>query len=71
MGPKYVMVGWENKTDKTIDILIDFDRIYKYLIHFVVVSTATFGWFGLFIPVAPTWSMGHPWNASFHFSFLI
>jgi hypothetical protein len=23
------------------------------------------------IPVAPTWSIGHPWNASFHFSFLI
>jgi hypothetical protein len=23
------------------------------------------------IPVAPTWSTGHPWNASFHFSFLI
>jgi hypothetical protein len=22
-------------------------------------------------PVAPTWSTGHPWNASFHFSFLI
>jgi hypothetical protein len=21
--------------------------------------------------VAPTWSIGHPWNASFHFSFLI
>jgi hypothetical protein len=30
------------------------------------------GWFvGWFIPVAPTWSIGHPWNASFHFSFLI
>jgi hypothetical protein len=24
-----------------------------------------------FIPVAPTWSIGHPWNASFHCSFLI
>jgi hypothetical protein len=23
------------------------------------------------IPVAPTWSIGHSWNASFHFSFLI
>jgi hypothetical protein len=23
------------------------------------------------IPVAPTWSIGHPWNASFHFSFWI
>jgi hypothetical protein len=23
------------------------------------------------IPAAPTWSIGHPWNASFHFSFLI
>jgi hypothetical protein len=23
------------------------------------------------IPVAPTWSIGHPGNASFHFSFLI
>jgi hypothetical protein len=23
----------------------------------------------IFIPVAPTWSIGHPWNASFHFSF--
>jgi hypothetical protein len=23
------------------------------------------------IPVAPSWSVGHPWNASFHFSFLI
>jgi hypothetical protein len=22
------------------------------------------------IPVASTWSIGHPWNASFHFSFL-
>jgi hypothetical protein len=22
-------------------------------------------------PVAPTWSVGHPWNALFHFSFLI
>jgi hypothetical protein len=22
-------------------------------------------------PVAPTWSVRHPWNASFHFSFLI
>jgi hypothetical protein len=20
---------------------------------------------------SPTWSIGHPWNASFHFSFLI
>jgi hypothetical protein len=30
------------------------------------------GWLvGWFIPVAPTWSIGHPWNASFHFSFLI
>jgi hypothetical protein len=25
---------------------------------------------GWFIPVAPTWSIGHPWIASFHFSFL-
>jgi hypothetical protein len=24
----------------------------------------------LFIPVAPTWSIGHPWNPSFRFSFL-
>jgi hypothetical protein len=24
-------------------------------------------WFGWFIPVAPTWSTGHPWNASCHF----
>jgi hypothetical protein len=23
------------------------------------------------LPVAPTWSIGHPWNASFHLSFLI
>jgi hypothetical protein len=23
------------------------------------------------IPIAPTWSLGHPWNASFHFNFLI
>jgi hypothetical protein len=23
------------------------------------------------LPVAPTWSKGHSWNASFHFSFLI
>jgi hypothetical protein len=30
------------------------------------------GWLvGRFIPVAPTWSIGHPWNASFQFSFLI
>jgi hypothetical protein len=25
----------------------------------------------IFVPVAPTWSIGHPWNASFHFSFVI
>jgi hypothetical protein len=25
----------------------------------------------IFIPVAPTWSIGHPRKASFHFSFLI
>jgi hypothetical protein len=25
----------------------------------------------LFIPVAPTWSTGHAWNASFRFSLLI
>jgi hypothetical protein len=25
----------------------------------------------IFIHVAPTWSIGHSWNASFHFSFLI
>jgi hypothetical protein len=25
----------------------------------------------VFIPVVPTWSIGHPWNASFHFSVLI
>jgi hypothetical protein len=25
----------------------------------------------VFIPVAPTWSIGHPWNTLFHFSFLI
>jgi hypothetical protein len=25
----------------------------------------------LSIPVAPTWSIGYPWNASFHFGFLI
>jgi hypothetical protein len=25
----------------------------------------------IFIPVAPTWSIGHPGNASFQFSFLI
>jgi hypothetical protein len=25
----------------------------------------------IFVPVAPTWSIGHSWNASFHFSFLI
>jgi hypothetical protein len=24
----------------------------------------------IFIPVVPNWSIGHPWNASFHFSFL-
>jgi hypothetical protein len=23
------------------------------------------------IPLTPTWSIGHPWNASFHFSFLL
>jgi hypothetical protein len=23
----------------------------------------------VFIPIAPTWSIGHPWNASFHFVF--
>jgi hypothetical protein len=27
--------------------------------------------FPSFFPVAPTWSIGHPWNAPFHFSFLI
>jgi hypothetical protein len=25
----------------------------------------------LYIPVAPTWSIGHPWNAWSYFSFLI
>jgi hypothetical protein len=25
----------------------------------------------LFIPVAPIWSIGHPWNTSIHFSFVI
>jgi hypothetical protein len=25
----------------------------------------------MFVPAAPTWNMRHPWNASFHFSFLI
>jgi hypothetical protein len=24
----------------------------------------------IFVPDAPTWSTGHLWNASFHFSFL-
>jgi hypothetical protein len=32
-------------------------------------------WYHIFslslFPVAPTWCIGHPWNASFHFSFLI
>jgi hypothetical protein len=27
--------------------------------------------FSLFFLFLPLWSMGHPWNASFHFSFLI
>jgi hypothetical protein len=31
-------------------------------------NTVLVGWF---ISVVPTWSIGHPWNASFHFSFLI
>jgi hypothetical protein len=26
---------------------------------------------GWFIPVAPSWNIGHPRNALFHFSFLI
>jgi hypothetical protein len=25
----------------------------------------------IFVPATPTWSIAHPWNASFHFSFLI
>jgi hypothetical protein len=25
----------------------------------------------IFVPDAPTWSIGYPWNASFRFSFLI
>jgi hypothetical protein len=33
-----------------------------------VVKPLSVGWF---IPVCPTCSVGHPWNASFHFSFLI
>jgi hypothetical protein len=28
-------------------------------------------YFGWFIPIAPTWSIGYPWNISFHFNFLI
>jgi hypothetical protein len=27
--------------------------------------------YNIIIPVAPTWNIGHPWNASFRFSFLI
>jgi hypothetical protein len=34
----------------------------------VMLPGAVVGWF---IPVAPPWSIGHPRNASFHFSFLI
>jgi hypothetical protein len=26
--------------------------------------------YSLIVPFAPTWSIGHPWHASFHFSFL-
>jgi hypothetical protein len=30
----------------------------------------SFKYESVFIPVVPTWSTGHPWYASFHFSFL-
>jgi hypothetical protein len=33
----------------------------RYFVHILSIS----------IPLASTWSIGHPWNASFHFSFLI
>jgi hypothetical protein len=40
--------------------LIHSFQLFNYLIIFLLP----------FFPVAPTWSVGHPWNASFHFSFL-
>jgi hypothetical protein len=45
-----------------------------HLLHTVLLGGATTCGFpdylSIFVPVAPTWSTGHPWNASFHFSFL-
>jgi hypothetical protein len=37
--------------------------------HFVTLISSFY--LSIFIPLTPTWSTGHPWNASSHFSFLI
>jgi hypothetical protein len=45
--------------------------LFLFLLFCVYLNKNMVWWFGWFIPVAPTWSIGPPWNASFHFSFLI
>jgi hypothetical protein len=40
-----------------------------FALWFIIISEVV--WLVGFIPVAPTSSIGHQWNASFHFSFLI
>jgi hypothetical protein len=53
-----------NTTNKNYETLNT--HIYiMYFSKYVHINTVRF------IPVSPTWSIGHPWNPSFHFSFLI
>jgi hypothetical protein len=46
-------------------------ELYFLLCNSLKKETTLKGTSSIFIPIVHTWSIEHPWNASFHFSFLI
>jgi hypothetical protein len=64
-----------------LPIVSDWPEVYENVSHsrlercncteILTRVTCTLPFSYLSIPGAPTWSIGHPWNASFRFSFLI